>query len=196
MLLREYALGILGMICLQASAAAATYVVPLPVEGDYAEPGNARRSFQIDLNTSLASIQEIRFHCIGSVRAGQYFFGSPSGVFSSLFSAFITPSPNSILWAQGPYVGAATFPAAESFESEITFRTAYGTSPPTFLLDGRAEGRVQLGPDAYGELGPAVYPTGHIDAAWIVIEATPVPEPTMVGLSLFGLLVCGRRGWR
>lgn len=157
-------------------------MVPLPVAGDYTEYQNKTKPFQIDLGTNFISIQEMRFYCAGSIKGGLSTFVGPLNCpFDSYFSARFRLDQNSLLVAKGPYAGRNTYPAYEPFESEISF-ISYGNPCSSFLLDGKAEGWVQLGGDGYGEIIILDWPTGYVDAAWITIVATPVPEPATIAL--------------
>jgi hypothetical protein len=166
---------------------AETFVVPLPVNGSYVTEQQA--PFSIDLGTTLIEVQEVRFSCEGSITAGVNYEGDP---YSWSFAVWLPADPPGLWGAYGPLAGAATWPAAEPFAGEPVLGPVI---PATwdFLLDGQATGWVEL-PEVQEipELPSQQYPTGVLDQASLIIEAT-VPEPTTLWLIALGSLALLRR---
>ncbi len=160
------------VVCCGGVLHAETIVIPLPGAGPYLFPG-VSVPFSFDLGVPLTEIQEARFNCQGSVTAGVDYFGNP---FSWHFSAWLSADPG--YWvAVGPDAGAATWPDPEPFAGESVLEELLGGTWD-FLLDGQADGDVSLEGMYYTpEFPPQQFPSGYLDAASLIIEATPAWEP-------------------
>jgi hypothetical protein len=170
-----------------ATVKADTFVIPLDVNGFYS--GGQEVNFELDLGTALTEVVSARFICQGSVTAGLDYWGAP---LSDQFEARLLTGIN-YMYADGPLVGAGTWPDPEPFSCDSAFNPAFGATWD-FLLDGHTAGCVLLN----GVCGPISYPPqlnscGTITSASIIIEAIPVPEPaTILLLSLGGLALLRR----
>jgi len=159
---------------------AETFTVPLNVSGNY--NGNST-PFSFDLGTALSEVHSVSFVCAGRITAGVDWYDEP---FSWNFVALLEPETSFII-AYGPLAGAATYPNPEPFSWQSEFNLYSGDW--NFLLDGIASGEVGF-PIVGGKApGPQVYPTGYIDSASIVVDATVIPEPATFLLLGFSVVL-------
>jgi hypothetical protein len=163
----------IAVLVISQTCLADTFTVPLPVSGSYV--AGASMPFDIDLGETLVAIHEVRFHCKGTLTAGLSYHSVP---FSWTFQAWLPASPG--YWiADSISAGASTYPDPEPFDGESLF---YDLLSPTwdFLLDGIASGHVELPMVMHiPEQPPREMPTGYIEEASIIIEATVARVPSV-----------------
>ena len=151
------------------TASAETYVVPLPgCLGPYTMA--QKKPFTIDLGVELLQINEVRFMCAGTVTAGLDYWMHP---LPDYFHGFFDTDPG-YMTANGPTVGASTYPLPEYFSDNPQFVPKFGATWD-FLLDGQANGVVVLSAImSIPEFPPISYPTGYLQVASIEIVAVPL----------------------
>ena len=160
----------LGLIIMSSclTANAKTYLISIPVTGSYTM--GQGKPFTIDLGEPLYAINEVRFICEGTVTAGLNYYMHP---YSDEFYGFFDTDPGFMI-ANGPSVGASTYPEPQPFSANVEFESHLGATWD-FLLDGQAAGTVYLsGIYFIPEFPPVSLPTGYLSAAQIRINAVPL----------------------
>lgn len=153
---------------------AAIYSVSLNVNGYYGF--NDPTDFNIDLGVQFTQIHEVRFQAQGDI----YAVDAPG-----LFECTLIAAPAKGQHSYGPEIPPSSPPVSVPFDCDATFIASNGATWD-FLLDGKAVGYVRLITSAtYPPEFPPENITGNINSASLLIDATPVPEPT--SLLLFGL---------
>lgn len=179
------------LMCLYRVAAAAVYTAPLTgVSGSYA--WGEDRTIDVDFGTSFTSIQSFRIEWSGHINAGWYVFndmefGLRSGVSRGAFYA-VTDPLDPWVHADTDLLGVATYPDPEFFDMASAFRLF----PDHFdgLFDGKT--RLSIGISREWMMGvgdylpETTYATGYLDGATLIVEGTPVPEPSSVAALLLG----------
>jgi len=186
--------GLFPMLCVFLTASAAlgsTYTMPITLTGTYLE-GGAARSQTIDFGVGLESIQAVSITWSGSVTGGTKGYGGPppfpvttTPYDCGLVAWFTSGTDGIVKQAIGPVAGADTYPSPESFSRTDTFT---GSASWSFLLDGRAQISVQM--DTVYFLDPPRYRTyaqGNLNSATLVLEGSPVPEPSGLVALVLGL---------
>jgi hypothetical protein len=93
--------------------------------------------------------------------------------FSDYFYGYFSASPG-YMSANGPSVGAGTYPLPQSFSANVIFTPTSGATW-NFLLDGQASGSVYLATKYAMPEFPNKQPaSGYISAAQIQIDAIPL----------------------
>jgi hypothetical protein len=168
---------LLGIGGLCGAAQAEIYEIPLPL-GEYRY--QEQRNFSFDLGTELSEVHSVAFRSAGTMVAplgGSYPGPYTTPVQGAFIATLFTDGPLAAS-LQSPAAGAATYPEPEPFAGVDT------SSRPTwpFLLDGKAEGHVLFahGSPTSGASGGL----GVLTTATLVIQGTPVPEPTSAPLML------------
>jgi hypothetical protein len=152
--------------CLTTNAK--TYLISIPVTGSYTM--GQGKSFTIDLGEPLYEVNEVRFICQGTVTAGLDYWMMPV---SDKFSGFFDTDPGYMI-AEGPSVGAGTYPIPEPFSADVEFEPWFGATWD-FMLDGQATGTVYLDMIVViPEFPLQLPPSGYLSAAQIQIDAIPL----------------------
>lgn len=180
------AVPVLAVLLTAGSLQAVTYTVPLCTNRPFT---TAAMDFSLDLGTALSSVQSVSFQYDGNITAGRYSDGTPYN------SKFIAGFYNSgAIYTSSPYAGAATWPNPEPLSGIVPMPDSGGASW-TFLLDGQATGYVQLSNVMWwdGTPPPLNNPSGYMNSASLIIEATPVPEPAGLVLLAAAAFMLNRR---
>ena len=162
------------------------FEVPLPVTGEYTV--RQRREFAFDLGVELAEVHSVAFRSQGTIVAPLDAVGTPPyQPTDGLFIATLLDQPlGTVTHAYAPPVGRETYPAPAPFSGSDDF----GAVSWEFLLDGKAGGMVWFGHSFVR--GTAVFGQGVLTSATLVVDATPVPEPGILGIAV-GAVVLRRR---
>jgi hypothetical protein len=175
-------------------AQAATYTYTLSGSAGTYGPG-ASRAFSVDFGHSFSSIQSMSIVWSGSVTPGYYQFydlntnSIRSGPWTGQFGAYITEL-GLIKHAATTDYGESTYPSSESFDVTSSF-TAQGSWAQ--LLDGKTTMGIEFDPIILGNPGPGTFdaPSGYLNGATLVLQATAVPEPTSALAILCGFGAAG-----
>ena len=169
-------LGCILVLILNNIIYAATYSVPLNVNGYYTF--NDLVDFNIDIGVQLTQINEVRFQAQGDISA----VDAP-GLFECTFIA----APAKWQHSYSPEIIPSSPPVSVPFDCDATFISSNGATWD-FLLDGQANGYVRLITSvAYPPEFPPDDITGNINSASLFIDANPVPEPATVVLFVIGI---------
>ena len=181
-------LSLVGTITVCGVARAEIFEVPLPVTGTYHYLQT--RDFSVDLGVRLQEVHAVEFRAAGSIVSpvtGPA--GGPYRPIGGLFVMALVRDDMSGTTANTPPAGKDTYPDPEPFLDSGSFnQQTWG-----FLLDGSAEGRMYF---AGGEWvsGTAGGGQGILTVATLIIDATPVPEPTAIStLSMLTIPLLRRR---
>jgi hypothetical protein len=171
---------LVGVMAWSGIARADIFEVPLPVTGTYHYLQT--RDFSFDLGVRLQEVHAVRFRAEGSILSP--LTGPAGGPYRPIDGAFIAALQREDMptTAGAPSAGKDTYPDPEPFSGFGTFtEQTWG-----FLLDGTAEGRVYWGAAEF-TTGGASGGQGILNSAMLIIDATPVPEPT--ALSILSILM-------
>ena len=155
----------LSLALLTVAASAKTFTVALDLSG--------YPNIQFDIGRRFSAIQSVTFTCSGTMLAGLDHYGQP---FSGQVVLWLRANPGYKI-AEGPLAGQSTYPAAEPFTGQSSFRSLIGATWD-FLLDGTGDGWFEIEPSLFlPEQQPLSLPSAAIGSAALIIEATPVPTP-------------------
>ncbi len=166
-------ISVLALFLTATIASGDTFVVPLSVTGSYS--CGQSKAIEFDLGVPLLQVNSAYFVCSGSVTAGLDYWFLPYG---DKFACFLNAEPH-YMFAEGPTVGAFTWPSPQFFSGQYLFEPFFGSETWNFLLDGHATGWVELEGIAYlPEFPPYSFPTGYLSSASIIIDAIPLTFPS------------------
>ena len=165
---------------------AATVEIPLPL-GDW-WPGR-QLELQFDLGAPYQGIDDIYINWSGEITAGLCTLREDTSVtpwpVAASFCAYVTNS--GLIEVEG---GGSTYPNPESFNSVVPF----SGQPWPDLLDGKGVVTIEFYWTLPFSWLPVDEPSGALSHAALVIEGTPIPEPSTA------ILLCGAAlaaiGWR
>ena len=175
-----------------SSAFGGTYTMPLTLTGTYPEESGAR-SQTVDFGISFESIQSVSITWLGSIVGGTRGDGGPppfpiitTPYDCGLLAWFTSDTGGIAQQAIGPVCGKDTYPSSESFSSTDAFT---GSGSWSFLLDGRAQIFIRMNMVIFLDPQPRyrTYATGELSSATLILEGSPVPEPSGLVALLLGL---------
>lgn len=155
-----------------------------PCTGTFGGPGTGR-TVNADFGIEFLSIDEVRIHLVGSyaVGTGHDHDGRSGDVFGTLTASMSG-------WATLPRI----LPSVQTqFDYNLLF---YPFANPEkdwgVLMDGREVVTVQLGMiNRYDVIDRR--PTINITFAELIVEGSPVPEPSMLSLLTAGMIILRRK---
>jgi len=188
--------------CVICTANAATFVLPVQCSGQYST--STLQTIQLDFGRSFADIQGMSIAWSGYVVPGWWVdlvWGS--GPDPGYFEATLKDDVGQIAKiAHTPFFGASMYPAPQAFDETNQFSPFLNYMSWDFLLDGRAILIVDLQAPAHihtavsSEEPPLSYPpTGYIQSCQLILEATPIPEPSGLLILLSSLGGLGGVTW-
>lgn len=181
-------IALLLVICCAGTLQAATFTVNLPCTGSYY--AGEQYSTIIDLGQSFTSIQSVSVAWSGKIWGGLV----PMPPYNSVPTngrviAAIWNDSNAIS-KQGttPSLGAATYPSPASFDCTTALTPYLGNSSWDFLLDGKTRVTIDFSQIlTIPENGMPIQPRYQLDSASLIVDGTPVPEPSSIVALLLGI---------
>ena len=198
---------VLLLLLVLTPTSADTFELSLPwATGQYEAGGPVSQVF--DFGRSFASINSLSMHWSGNVVAGLYTRRDlQTGLetdhpYMAQFEAFTDDGGQNLRHLVATNVlGGTTYPSAEAFDTVGLFGEVLAHDYD-YLLDGTATLWFQFQPTYFPADASYIIrsnPVGQLDQVTLILDATPVPEPSgLLALATFavttaGMLIRGRR---